>query len=224
MRYWISVLLVIAGVDATAAQQSAGDVYATTGVTFPHQAALDPASPPPFPAPGGWTTGWLVGGGVTLPSQWALEAEVSRTGTMHSNHQGRHDVGEMATRRDWFLSVGLKRSFGLSSRVRVEPIGAIVLVGDEGTYESTFRSAFSHRGYYPVDWVPGVMFGVDFRIGGRHVAVIPGIRFAFSGVPTGTDCVITVSGEPYCREEAQRWQYLHPQWTQRPSLALRVDF
>ena len=223
MRYLTCVLILGAWVEAAAAQQSPGDVYATAGVAVPHQAALDPGSAPPFPAPGGTTVGWLVGGGVVLPSELALEVELSRTGTMHSRHQGRHDTGEVATRRDWFLSLGLKRYVG-RSRFRIEPIAGVVLVGDEGTYEHLFRSVFSSRGYYPLDWVPGVMFGLDFRIGGRRVAVTPGLRFAFTGIPTGRDCVIILSGEPLCREDAERWQYKHPQWTQRPSVALRVNF
>ena len=224
MRYLTCALIVIAWVETGIAQQSPGDVYATAGVAFPHQAALDPGSAPPFPAPGGNTVGWLVGGGVLLPSELALEVELSRTGTMHSSHQGRHDTGEFATRRDWFLSLGLKRSFGGASKFRIEPIAGVVLVGDEGTYEHLFRSVFSSRGTYPLDWVPGVMFGVDFRIGGRRLAFTPGIRFAFTGIPTGRDCVIAFSGEPLCREDAERWRYRHPQWTRRPSLALRVDF
>ena len=83
MRYLACALIVSAGVQSAAAQPSPGDVYATAGVTFPRQAALDPGSAPPFPAPGGNTVGWLVGGGVVLPSQLALEVELSRTGTMH---------------------------------------------------------------------------------------------------------------------------------------------
>lgn len=223
MRYLTCALIATAWVETAAAQQSPGDIYATAGVTFPHQAALDPGSAPPFPAPGGTTVGWLVGGGVVLPSQLALEAELSRTGTMHSSHRGRHDTGEIGTRRDWFLSLGLKKYFG-PSKFRIEPIGGVVLIGDEGTYEHTFRSEFSSRGYYPVDWVPGVMFGVDFRIGGRRLAFTPGLRFTFTGVPTGEDCLINRSGEPDCREDAQRWMFLYPQWTQRPSVALRVNF
>jgi hypothetical protein len=223
MRYFTCALIVAAWVEAAAAQQSPGDIYATAGVAFPHQAALDPGSAPPFPAPGGTTVGWLVGGGVLLPAQFALEVELSRTGTMHSSHQGRHDTGEIATRRDWFLSFGLKKYFGPST-FRIEPIGGVVLVGDEGTYQTTLRSVFSSRGYYPLDWVPGVMFGVDFRIGGSRVAITPGLRYAFTAVPAGEDCVIAFSGEPLCREDAQRWMFLHPRWTQRPSVALRVDF
>jgi len=222
MRYLACALILSAGVRTAAAQQSPGDIYATAGVSFPHQAALDPGSAPPFPAPGGNTVGWLVGGGVLLPSHLALEAELSRTGTMHSSHRGRHDTGEIATRRDWFVSFGLKTLLG-PSQFRVEPIAGIVFVGDEGTYEHTLGPS-SSRGYYPLDWVPGVMFGVDFRIGGRRVAFTPGVRFTYSAIPTGEDCVITFSGQPNCRDDAERWRYLYPQWTRRPSVALRVDF
>ena len=224
MRYLICALIVTAWAETAAAQQSTGDVYVTAGVSFPHQAELDPGSAPPFPAPGGNTVGWLVGGGVVLPSQFSLETELSRTGTMHRSLRGRHDTSEIATRRDWFLSFGLKRYFRLQPTFHIEPIAGIVFVGDEGTYESAPGPRAVSRGYYPLDWVPGVMFGVDFRIGGRHVAFSPGFRFAFAGVPTGEDCFITFSGEPECREGAERWKYLHPQWTRRPSVALRVDF
>ena len=224
MRYFTCALMLVAWVAAAAAQQSPGDVYATAGVTFPYQAALDPGSAPPFPAPGGTTVGWLVGGGVALPSQLAFEVEVSRTGTMHSSHTGRHDTSQTATRRDWFLSLGLKRSFGRSSTLRFEPIAGVVFVGDEGTYEAALGPS-SYRGYYPLDWVPGVMFGADLRIGGRRIAFTPGVRFAFTGVPTGQDCLINSrSGQPECSEDAQRWMFLHPRWTRRPSVALRVDF
>ena len=216
-------LIVSVWVDAAAAQQSAGDPYAIAGVSFPHQAALDPGSAPPFPAPGGTTVGWLVGGGIALPAELSLEVELSRTGTMHSSHRGRHDTREVGTRRDWFLSFGLKRHYRRSSTFRLEPIGGIVLLGDEGTYEASLGSS-SYRGYYPLDWVLGVMVGLDLRVGGSRVAITPGFRLAFTGVPTGRDCFITRSSEADCREGAQRWKYLHPQWTQRPSVALRVAF
>ena len=159
-----------------------------------------------------------------MPSQLGFEIEVSRTGTMHSSHRGRHDTVEVANRRDWFLSLGLKKYFAPSSTLRLEPIAGLVLVGDEGTYEAALGSS-GYRGYFPLDWVPGVMFGVDFRIGGRHIAFTPGVRFAFTGIPTGQDCVISNrSGQPECLDDAPRWRFLHPQWTQRPSIALRVDF
>jgi hypothetical protein len=112
---------------------------------------------------------------------------------------------------------------GQPSSFRLEPIVGFVLVGDEGTYENGL-GASSYRGYYPLTWVAGVMFGVDCRIGGRRLAFSPGLRFTFAGVPIGEDCLILRSGEPECRHDAERWKYGHPQWTYRPSVALRVDF
>jgi hypothetical protein len=221
MRYLTCALIVGAWVEAAAAQGSPGSVYVTAGVSFPHQAALQAGSPPPFAAPGGSTVGWLVGGGVFLTSQLSIEVDASRTGVMRARQQGRHDTSEMSSRRDRFLLLGLKAHPWRSSNFRVEPIAGIVLVGDEGTF-----SSFSgdRRGYFPLAWIPGVMFGMDFRIGGRHLAFTPGIRFAFTGVPSGAGCDIAFSGTPVCREEAERWQYHHPRWTQRPAVALSVNF
>jgi hypothetical protein len=165
--------------------------------------------------------GWLVGGGVFLTPQLSVEVEASRTGVMRARQQGRHDTSEVSSRQDWFVSLGLKAHPWRSSSVRVEPIAGFALVGDEGTF-SSFRG--DRRGYFPRAWVPGVMFGLDVRIGGRRVAITPGLRFAFTGVPTGTECGIGVSGTAVCRDEAERWKYHHPRWTQRPAVALRVDF
>jgi hypothetical protein len=224
MRYLACAIIVLAWADPANAEQSTGDIYAAAGVSFPYQAELDPSSPPPFPPPGGMTVGWLAGAGVFLPSAFSLEVEVSRTGTMTSSHTGRHDTGQSATRRDWFVSIGLKKHFGLRSGFGVEPIAGLALAGDEGTYEATFRSAFAYRGYYPVDWVTGVMLGVDFRIGGGRLAFTPGLRFAFTDVPTGEDCLVLPSGGAECRDVAERWQFDHPRWTLRPAAALRVVF
>ena len=221
-------MIVLVWADAAFAQQSVGDIYATAGVSFPYQSALDPASAPPFPAPGGMTVGWFVGGGVFLPSAFSLEVELSRTGTMRSSHTGRHYTGQSATRRDWFVSVGLKKHFDLRSTFGVEPAAALVLVGDEGTYENTHGSPFGtetrYSGYYPIKWVTGIMVGVDFRIGGRRLAVTPGVRFAFADVLTGQDCLVLSSGGTECRDDAERWKYRHPRWTLRPAAALRVVF
>ena len=216
---YVVCVMMSATLDA-AAQEPPGTVYVTGGVSFPRQAALEAGSPPPFAAPGGTTVGWLAGGGVFLPSHLSIEVEASRTGEMRSRQAGRHDTSEIGTRRDWFVSFGLKARLPASA-VRVEPVAGIVLVGNEGTY-SSFSGA--SRGYFPVAWNPGVMFGVDVRLGGRHFAVVPGIRFTFTGVPVGTDCIIGFSGAPLCTEDQPRWQYYYPRWTQRPSVALGVTF
>lgn len=203
-----------------AAQDSPGTVYVSGGVSLLHQAAIMAGSPPPFAAPGGTTVGVLVGGGVFLPRRLSVEADVSRTGVMRSRQEGRHNTSEVATRQDWLVSVGLKAHFRALSNFGIEPVAGIVWVGTEGTFSSFSGDA---RGYFPLAWTPGLMFGADLRIGGRRVAVVPGVRFAFTGVPNGERCVIGFSGQPLC-DEGERWDYYHPQWTQRPSVSVRVNF
>jgi hypothetical protein len=132
---------------------------------------------------------------------------------------GRHDTSEVSTRRDRFVSFGLKAH--LPSAVHVEPVAGIVLVGNEGTFSSFSGES---RGYFPLAWNAGIVLGADFRIGGRHLAFVPGLRFVFTGVPNGTQCVIGFSGEPLCREGEPRWEWHYPRWTQRPSVTLGVHF
>ena len=218
MRYVMCVLMMSATLE-TAAQESPGAVYVAAGVSFPHQAALEAGSPPPFAAPGGDTIGWLVGGGVYVSPRLSIEVDASRTGVMHARQAGRSNTSEVSTRRDWFVSFGLKGH--LPSAVHIEPVAGIVLVGNEGTFSSFSGES---RGYFSLAWNPGIMFGADFRIGGRRLAFVPGLRFAFTGVPNGERCIISFSGQPLCSEGEPRWEWHYPRWTLLPSLALGVTF
>jgi hypothetical protein len=127
----------------------------------------------------------------------------------------------VSSRRDWFLSFALKAHPRRRSKFHAEPVAGLVLVGDEGTFSSFSGDS---RGYFSLDWVPGLVFGVDFHIGGRRLAFTPGLRFAFTGVPTGAQCQVNSSGSPVCQEGVERWEWYHPRWTHRPSAALRVNF
>lgn len=221
----IRVLICVALLAITheaAAQNERGSAYVTGGLFFPHQASLDAPTAPPFATPGGSTASWLVGGGVFLSPQLSVEAELSRTGVMRASETaGRHDTSEAGTRQDWFVTFALKAHHSLTTNVRVEPVGGLALVGSEATFSSS--SSGSSSGYYPLAWRPGVMFGADFRIGGPRFALVPGLRFAFAGTPEGPRCTPGPSGEPSCGA-AKKWQYVYPNWTQRPSLALAVSF
>ena len=218
---WFLLCVFLAGVGVSEAQEQPGTVYVTGGVSFSRQAVLPTSSPPPFAAPGGRTSGALVGGGVFVSPRLSLETEVWRTGVMRSRQSGRHNTSEVGTRQDWFVAAGVKVHVQRFSIFRVEPVAGIVFVGNEGTYSSFSGES---RGYYPLAWNPGLMFGVDLRIGGGRIAFVPGVRFAFTGVPKGEDCFIGYSGQPLCRDDQLRWEYLYPKWTQRPSLSVGVTF
>jgi hypothetical protein len=218
MRYLMCALMMSATLEA-AAQESTGAVYVAAGVSFADQAALQAGSPPPFAAPGGNTLGWLAGGGVFVSPRLSIDIDVSRTGVMHARQAGRHNTSEVSTRRDWFVSFGVKGH--LPFAVHIEPVAGIALVGNEGTFASFSGES---RGYYPLAWNPGIAFGADVRVGGRRLAFVPGFRFVFTGVPNGTTCDIGFTGEPLCRQGEPRWEWHYPRWTQGLSLALGVNF
>jgi hypothetical protein len=236
-RVAICMLFMWLGTEGSA-QQRVGSVYATAGVSFPRQAAPDPdLTRPPFSAPGGSTVGWLVGGGVFVSPGLSLEGEFSSTGLMKSQQSGRGFM-ESSERRDRFVSVGLKAHLPLlGSVIAVEPIGGLVLVHGRVSYEDFRVQARpsgtgvitelvpSGRGHVDLDWNPGLMFGGDVRIGGQRFAVVAGLRFAFTDVPEGSNCVIGFAGDEICsdREEVYFPGY-YPRWTQRPSVSLAVNF
>jgi hypothetical protein len=235
MRCLIACCVLMSLAPEALAQDDA--VYINAGVSFPHQAEPDPGlTRPPFSAPGGSSVGWLVGAGVFVSPRLSIEGELSRTGAMTSEQEGRGFV-EKGERRDWFVSVGLKGHVPLGSALTVEPVGGIVFVRGDVTFEGfRFQTRFSGgqavtevvptgNGYVELDWNPGLMFGVDVRIGGQRLAFVPGVRFAFTGVPDGSTCVIGFAGDPICSESGEPYlPGFYPRWTQRPSVALAVNF
>jgi hypothetical protein len=220
--------------DARAQDDS---VRITAGASFPQQAEPDEGlTRPPFSAPGGDSIGWLAGASVRISRGLSVEGELSRTGTMASEQTGRGFV-ERSEGRNWFVSGGLKGHVPVARVVTLEPVGGIVFVRGRVTFEDfRFQTTFpggqpvtelvpSGSGYVELDWTPGVMFGLDVRIGGPRLAVVPGLRFAFTGIPNGSRCVIGFAGDPICSgSEQQFFDGFYPRWTQRPSVALAISF
>ena len=201
------VLLVMIGSLADAsAQESPGAVYIKGGVSFPSQTSKRTSSPPPFNAPAGDTVSWLLGGGVFLSRAISAEFEVSRTGVMTSQEQGRHFTSESGWRQDRFASLGVKVHFRWLPGVRVEPTAGLVLTRSKEAVSPNL-AADQRPAWSPAMWHPGLMLGADLRIGGRHVAFLPGVR-------------VYVSLEP----NATQWDVNYPGTTLRPSLAISAGF
>jgi hypothetical protein len=205
VRFVTCILLLMSAAAAAAAQESAGAVYVKAGMSFLYQAPQEAPSAPPFAAPGGMTVGWLVGGGVFLSRAISAEFDFARTGVMTSPPQrGRHNTSEIGSRRDAFVSFGVKGHFPLGSSLRVEPTAGLWLIRGEGSVSTISGGARQSLG---PRWRPGLMFGADLRmISGRHLAFLPGLRLAVSGAPFAT------------------WRHHYPKWTLRPSLAVAVGF
>ena len=201
------VLLLMSGTVAGAsAQQSPGAVYVKGGVSLPYQLAKRTSSPPPFDAPAGATGSWLLGGGVFLARALSAEFEVSRTGVMTSRQTGRHNTSESGWRQERFVSFGVKIHFAAGPWLRLEPTAGLVRIRTNEAASSTV-AAQQRPEWFPAMWHSGVMVGADLRIGGRHVALVPGLRVYQSTKP-----------------DATRWDYNYPRMTVRPSLAIAAGF
>jgi hypothetical protein len=218
--------LVVCGVLAIVAdafaQEDRGSVYLNAGGAFPHQAAPGGGTKPPFSAPGGNTIGWLVSGGVFVSPRVSIEGELSSTGVMKSTQSGRGFV-QVGERRDRFVSLGVKGHVPLRTAVRVEPVGGMVFIlpGD-------VTLTGSQPGYADLASSLGFMFGADLRIGGRHLAVVPGLRIAYTNVTRGTRYVTAFSGDLISPLGDQDISNIfgggYPKWTQRASLSLGMNF
>ena len=214
MRAALACAVLLCAAGPSQAQEQPGSVYVSGGVSFPSQPPKQAGSPPPFAAPGGSTVGWSIGAGVHMQPRVSIEGQISTTGVMSSNVLGRHELRAAAQRQDRFFSVGVKGHLQVHSAVRVEPVGGVVFIREEASGED-FRYRLTSTGLVldsstkwsdPPEWTTGLMMGVDLRIGGRHVAFLPGLRATFAGA-TG-----------------RFYPDLYPRWTYRPALAVGVNF
>lgn len=219
---------------AATAQEHAGSVYVAAGVSFPHQAGPQ-GGKSSFSAPGGNTVGWLVGGGVFVSPRVSIEGEISSTGVMTSTQSSRGSVFD-GDRCDRFISLAVKGHLPLRRAVRLEPVGGIVLIepADPSILYSRYEGPLLNRLVpsvkYKVDLASsvGFLFGGDLRIGGRHLAFVPALRIAYTGVSHGVaqgcDPVRGTCGTAIDSKISSIYPSGYPKWTQRPSLSLAVNF
>ena len=170
-----------------------------------------------------------------LSPKMSIEGELSSTGLMTSMQSGR-DFVEVASRRDRFVSLGVKGHVPSRTGVRVEPVGGVVLTlhEDASVDTSQYRPTPSGRelvsstiGYADLAWHLGFMFGADLRIGGRHLAFVPGVRIAYTNVTHGTSYVRGFSGDLVNlgdRDMSSIFGGGYPKWTQRATLSLSMSF
>jgi hypothetical protein len=82
-------------------------------------------------------------------------------------------------------------------------------------------------GYADLAWHLGFMFGADLRVGGRHLALVPGVRIAYTNVTHGTSYVRGFSGDLINlgdRDMSSIFGGGYPKWTQRATLSLSMSF
>jgi len=211
------VVLVALGVPGAGwAQERPGAIYLTATATVPRGEGVTGTSSQTYAtAPGGWTRGWAVGGGVFVSRHASVEVELSRTGVMRATEPSRYDMTFHEERRDTFLTFGIRLHARPGRAVDLEPVVGFDLVyGDAWSqvdYDHPYGTPYTTPRYrQDLATVAGFSTGLDVRAGGRHAAAV--VSFRLHRTYRGNDYR---SEYPGSDEQA---------WTIRPGAGVRFDF
>jgi hypothetical protein len=218
-RWIVALVLVPALARGAAAQERPGAVYVLGGVTVAHQdGAADGESQIYVTAPGGTAAGWLVGGGVFVSRHISLEGEWSWSGTRTAREPARYGLTYIEERRDRLLGVTVRFHVGPAGSIDIEPVAGVAAVAHD-----RWSTTEASRPWLPpgqdVDVGPRVRYdtvtgaaivgGVDLRIGGGRVAIVPGLRIRAE--TQGEDLVAYYPGGV-------------PRWTIGGGVSVRIGF
>lgn len=219
-RVALSCLLVVPVTSPAVAQEDPGGAYLLGGLILSYQEGLSGDAPHQtyVSAPAGTTIGWLLGGGVFVSRWVSIEGEAASTGVMQARQPSRHGMTFNEERRERFFSVNLRGHVGGSRRIHLEPVIGLTLV--RGTaWSQTEYERLEPSGSTRIEVGPrietmlprgaAVSFGLDARLGGRHVAMVPSFRVRLARRPD---------------EFTRAYPGGFPRWTISPGVMVRVDF
>jgi hypothetical protein len=136
-----------------------------------------------FPAPGGWTFDWRLGGGFGLTSRVAAEIEISRTGALSATASDHYGKRSLLERNSLVLAGLLKFDILRGSRTGAEVVTGFFYRDTHGTWTSlpsTIVNGTTTPGgqEYPASWNSGIglVLGADLRVGSGRLAIVPGVR------------------------------------------------
>ena len=139
---------------------------------------------------------------------------------MRSRQQGRSGSIVLGERRARFVSMSVKGRYAAGRSVLLEPLAGVLFA--KGNESSVYQGSNLPE-TLALSWHPGLTFGIDVPVGSARVAVVPGIRFAFTGIPGGEACLTGFAGQLICQDRERAYYPGHyPRWTQRPSISLRL--
>ncbi len=177
-------LITIAATPARA-QERPGAVYVTGAVTVVHEDGLTGESSQVYvTAPGGTTRGWSVGAGVFVTDYFSVEGELASTGLMTAREPSRYFTTFNEERRDRIAAINARWHLLRSRLADLEPVVGVAFVRRyswsrteyDRPYLTPPRTETGERMENPVEVQAGVGGGVDLRLGGRHLAVLPSFR------------------------------------------------
>lgn len=181
---WIIVALFLFPATNLFAQPAGSGGYVFGGLLVPWQHGVTTGEHRTYlSAPGGWSTGLLLGGGARLTPFLSLEAEWRRTGLMEAIEPSRYSITYSAQRRDTMIGVGARGHAALSREVTVEPSILFELVREQSwlaqrqeVFGAPPRGDLTDHSPFVNSWGTGFAGGVDVRAGGRYLAFLPGFR------------------------------------------------
>ena len=214
-----AVLLSPLGLRPATAQERPGSWYLMGGVALESQNGESGESFQTYvAAPAGLSLGWWVAGGRFTSSRVSAEGEMAATGIMRARQQSRYGYTYNLERQDIYLGFNIRLHAGRAGDVHIEPVvGAGIVL---------------HRSWSQADWntnwpAPGgavehgprsqnstldnlyLSGGVDFRVGGRHVAFVPSFRVRLNDSTKGLQ---------------SRWPGGYPHVTFSGGGSVRIDF
>lgn len=179
--------LVLAFAGRAAAQERPGSLYLQGGVAAVRQAGAAGGEPQIYiAAPGGTAVGWSVAGGVFAARCLSVEVEWSETGRFSAREPGRYGMTYNEERRDRALGLLFRLHLRPGRRVDIEPLAGIGAIWhDRWSQTETYRPhlppnqalSVAPRVRFPTLQSTAVLGGVDVRVGGRHVALVPSLPF-----------------------------------------------
>lgn len=181
---WLIPALFLSLPSNALAQASGQPAYVFGGLSLPWQeGATSDEYRTYLAAPGGWSAGFLLGGGVRLTRFLSIEGEWHRTGIMETTEPSRYEITYSAQRRDTTFAFGGRVHLALARGFALEPVGLIELVREESwlaqrhepPYAPPSGSLTDHSPFVD-SWGTGVAGGVDLRAGSARVAFMPGVR------------------------------------------------
>jgi hypothetical protein len=170
--------------DRLQAQERRGSVYAIVGGTLAHQReSTDITTKPPVAAPAGTTRGWTIALGVFAARNISLEGELATTGVMSSRQSGRYNMTFNEDRQDTFFGANVR--YHVRRAVHVEPVAGFTFIAHDAGSQTEIQRFFPQQLTIepriqldlPIGFAASA--GLDLRLGGRHVALVPTSRIRY---------------------------------------------
>lgn len=192
------VLVAVAGLFTSArpaaSQERPGAIYVSGSVTMPWSQGLTADGFQVYTtAPGGFSAGWALGGGVFVIPKASVEFEVSQTGWMERTEPSRYNMTFHEKRRDIFFATAVRLHTRPARAFDIEPVLGFHLVKGEAWRSTDYGSSTGGPTTVGAPWhqdfetVAGFSAGADVCVGGGRVALVGSFRLHRSFRPSTGD-------------------------------------